>query len=155
MLIDTLFFLATAAAHLRAAYTIAAKEPMARLREQGRRLALPVQDWSAALLRAAAPEIAEQAISEAGWPALAATLTHAYQAGHNPQTLLAKAITQRELDTAGSLSEVLVWHLRHLTGLPADAASGRRPQVPTAPTQQARPAKGAPSANATTSRRGR
>ncbi|OAR24238.1 hypothetical protein A8W25_17520 [Streptomyces sp. ERV7] len=175
MLIDILFFLTTAAAHwharrhhaqqaeaarqatahLRAAYTIAAKEPMARLREQGQRLAQPVQDWSAALLRATAPDIAEQAIGEPGWPALAATLTHAYQAGRDPQTLLTEAITQRELDTAGSLSEVLVWRLRHLADLPADATSGQRPQVPTAPTRQTRPVTGTPSANATPSRRGR
>ncbi|MFD9562586.1 relaxase/mobilization nuclease domain-containing protein [Streptomyces sp. NPDC059994] len=175
MLIDVLFYLATAAAHwhaqrrhaqqaeaarqaaahLRAAYTIAAKEPMARLREQGHRLAQPVRDWSAALLRATAPDIAQQVIGEPGWPPLAATLTHAYQAGHNPQALLAEAITQRELDTAGSVSEVLVWRLHHLADLPADATSGRRPQDSTAPTRQARPVMGTPSANATVSQRGR
>ncbi|MFD9486188.1 relaxase/mobilization nuclease domain-containing protein [Streptomyces sp. NPDC059991] len=175
MLIDILFFLATAAAHwharrhhaqqaeaarqaaahLRAAYTIAAAEPMARLREQGQQLAQPVRDWSAALLRATAPDIAAQVIGEPGWPALVATLTHAYQAGHNPQALLAEAITHQQLDTAGSISGVLVWRLRHLADLPADATPGRRPQVPTAPTRQPRPVEGIPSANATASRRGR
>lgn len=142
MLIDTLFFLATAAAHwhaqrhhaqqaeaarqaaahLRAAYAAAAEEPIARLRNQGLSLVDPVRDWAAALLRATTPEIAEAVVSEPGWPALAATLTHVYQAGHNPQELLTEAVAHRELDTAGSVSDVLVWRLRRIADLPADAA---------------------------------
>ncbi|MFF5496293.1 relaxase/mobilization nuclease domain-containing protein [Streptomyces aquilus] len=141
MLIDTLFFLATAAAHwhaqrhhaqqaeaarqaaahLRAAYAAAAEEPMARLHAQGLRLVQPVRDWAAALLHATTPEIAEAVVNESGWPALAATLTHAYQAGHNPRELLTEAVTHRELDTAGSVSDVLVWRLRRIADLPADA----------------------------------
>ncbi|WP_406308075.1 mobilization protein [Streptomyces griseoaurantiacus] len=151
MLIDTLFFLATAAAHwhaqrhhvqqaeaarqaaahLRAAYAAAAEEPMARLHAQGLRLVQPVRDWAAALLHATTPEIAEAVVNEPGWPALAATLTHAYQAGHNPQELLTEAVTHRELDTAGSVSDVLVWRLRRIADLPADA-------VETPPTRPAR-----------------
>ncbi|MDO0934999.1 hypothetical protein QQY66_26250 [Streptomyces sp. DG2A-72] len=59
--------------------------------------------------------------NEPGWPALAATLIHAYQAGHNPQELLTEAVVHRELDTAGSVSGALVWHLRRFADLPADA----------------------------------
>ncbi|MGP3922499.1 mobilization protein [Streptomyces sp. 8N616] len=149
MLIDTLFFLATAAAHwhaklqhaqqaesaqqaaahLHAAYSIAAEEPMARLRVQGQRLAQPVRNWSAALLRATAPEIAEAVLREPGWPALAATLTHAYQTGHNPQALLTEAIAHRELDSAGSVSDVLVWRLHHLADLPAHTETAAHPQA--------------------------
>ncbi len=57
----------------------------------------------------------------AGWPALAATLDDARRAGHNPATLLTEATRRRELDTATSISDVLVWRLRrsaHLAALP-------------------------------------
>ncbi len=91
---------------------------MARLHAQGMRLVQPVRDWAAALLHATTPEIAEAVVNEPGWPALAATLTHAYQAGHNPQELLTEAVTHRELDTAGSVSDVLVWRLRRIADLP-------------------------------------
>ncbi|WP_078592058.1 relaxase/mobilization nuclease domain-containing protein [Streptomyces megasporus] len=148
MLIDTLFFLATAAAHwharrrhalqaeaarqaaahLRAAYTLAAEEPIARLREQGQRLAQPVRDWSAALLHATTPQIAEQVLREPSWLALAATLTRAYQAGHNPRALLTEATTHRELDTADSISDVLIWRLLHLADLPAHVEMPGHPQ---------------------------
>lgn len=162
MLIDTLFFLATAAAHwhaqrhhaqqaeaarqaaahLRAAYAAAAEEPMARLHAQGMRLVQPVRDWAAALLHATVPEIVEAAVNEPGWPALAATLTHAYQAGHNPQELLTEAVAHRELDTAGSVSDVLVWRLRRIADLPANA-------VEPPPTRPARHSTTAPSPGAT------
>ncbi|MEH0471770.1 mobilization protein [Streptomyces sp. B21-097] len=162
MLIDTLFFLATAAAHwhaqrhhaqqaeaarqaaahLRAAYAAAAEEPMARLHAQGLRLVQPVRDWAAALLHATTPEIAEPVVNEPGWPALAATLTLAYQAGHNPQELLTEAVAHRELDTAGSVSDVLVWRLRRIADLPADA-------VETPPTRPARHSTTASSPGAT------
>lgn len=52
---------------------------------------------------------------------LAATLTDAEAAGHQPATLLAEATRRRELDTADSVSDVLVWRLRRLADLPADA----------------------------------
>ncbi|MGJ3560441.1 hypothetical protein ACR6C2_25585 [Streptomyces sp. INA 01156] len=140
MVIDTLFFLALAAAHwhaqrqhaqqaaaarqaathLQVAYAAASEEPMARLRAQGLRLPQPVRDWSATLLCTTAPQIAERVLGEPGWPALAATITHAYQAGHDPQALLHEAVTQRELHTAGSASDVLVWRLRRMADLPAN-----------------------------------
>ncbi|MFC1227624.1 MULTISPECIES: relaxase/mobilization nuclease domain-containing protein [Streptomyces] len=140
MVIDTLFFLALAAAHwhaqrqhtqqaaaarqaathLQAAYAAASEESMARLRAQGLRLAQPVRDWSAALLRATAPQIAKRVLGEPSWLALAATITHAYQAGHDPQALLHEAVVQRELHTAESVSDVLVWRLRRMADLPAN-----------------------------------
>ncbi|MGP3734496.1 relaxase/mobilization nuclease domain-containing protein [Streptomyces sp. GDS52] len=140
MVIDTLFFLALAATHwhaqrqhaqqaaaarqaathLQAAYAAASEESMARLRAQGLRLAQPVRDWSAALLRTTAPQIAERVLGEPGWSALAATITHAYQAGHDPQALLHEAVAQRELHTAESVSDVLVWRLRRMADLPAN-----------------------------------
>ncbi|MGK5496562.1 relaxase/mobilization nuclease domain-containing protein [Streptomyces sp. URMC 125] len=167
MLIDTLFFLVTATAHwharrhhaqqaeaahraathLRAAYAAAAEEPLARLREQGQRLARPVRDQAAALLHTATPQLAEQILREPGWPALAATLDDARKAGHDPGALLTEAAAHRELHTAHSLSDTLTWRLHHLTGLPADTMPTTHPKAPAAPVQQARPARSRPPAH--------
>lgn len=157
MVIDMAFFLITAAAHwharknhaqqaaaarqsaqhLRTAYQAAARRPMAVLHQQGQHLTQPRLQRQTAHLHAAVPELAEQILNEPGWPALAATLTDAEAAGHDPATLLAKATRRRELHTADSVSDVLVWRLRRLadpeqvsvtgtTPAPARALAGRR-----------------------------
>ncbi|MER8089537.1 relaxase/mobilization nuclease domain-containing protein [Streptomyces sp. NPDC094048] len=153
MVIDMAFFLAIAAAnwhakrhhsqqaaaaqqaaeHLRTAYQAAAAHPIAALRQRGRRLAPRVQQRQADLLRKALPELAERIQAEPGWPALAATLAEAQQAGHDPAALLAEATRRRELDTAASISDVLVWRLRRSAHLPA---APRNPQA--TPAQDAR-----------------
>ena len=69
------------------------------------------------------PELAEQILAEPGWPALAATLADTESAGHDPAALLAEAAGRRELDTADSISDVLVWRLRRMADLPADATA--------------------------------
>ncbi|MFD9715840.1 relaxase/mobilization nuclease domain-containing protein [Streptomyces sp. NPDC059076] len=140
MLIDVVFFLAVAAAnwharkghaqqaaaarqtaeHLRAAYRQAAAVPLGALDERGRRMSRPLRLQQAAYVRAAVPEHAQQILGEPGWPALAATLADAETAGHEPAGLLTEAVRQRELDTAGSLTDVLVWRLRRMADLPAD-----------------------------------
>ncbi|MBA5221645.1 relaxase/mobilization nuclease domain-containing protein [Streptomyces griseoaurantiacus] len=142
MLIDTLFFLALAAAHwhaqrqhaqqaaaarqaaehLRAAYQAAAAQPLGALYQRGRRLGRPLLQRQTAMLREAVPELAEQILTEPGWYALAATLTDTEAAGHDPTALLADAAGRRELDTADSVSDVLVWRLRRTTDLPADTS---------------------------------
>ncbi|WP_435210684.1 hypothetical protein [Streptomyces sp. bgisy034] len=67
---------------------------------------------------------------------MAAADTHAYHAGHNPRELLTEAVAHRELDTAGSASGALVWHLRNIADLPADAV-----ETPSArPTRHSTPA---------------
>ncbi|CQR62769.1 relaxase/mobilization nuclease domain-containing protein [Streptomyces leeuwenhoekii] len=139
MLIDMAFFLAMAAAnwhakkhhsqqaaaarqaaeHLRAAYQAAAGEPMAALGQRGRRLAPRVRQRQADLLHQVLPELAERVQAEPGWPALAATLDDARRAGHDPAALLTEAARRRELDTATSISDVLVWRLRRSAHLPA------------------------------------
>ncbi len=139
MLIDMAFFLATAAAnwhakkhhsqqaaaarqaaeHLRAAYQAAAGEPMAALGQRGRRMAQRVRQRQADLLHQVLPELAERVQAEPGWPALAATLDDARRAGHDPAALLTEAARRRELDTATSISDVLVWRLRRSAHLPA------------------------------------
>ncbi|MEU6285663.1 relaxase/mobilization nuclease domain-containing protein [Streptomyces sp. NPDC047028] len=139
MLIDMAFFLAIAAAnwhakrhhaqqaqaarqtaeHLRAAYQAAAMQPMANLGQRGRRMPQPLRHRQVAILRHAVPDLAEQILTEPGWPALAATLADAKDAGHDPATLLTEATRRRELDTATSISDVLVWRLRRSAHLPA------------------------------------
>lgn len=112
-----------AAEHLRAAYQSAAQHPMAVLRHRGRRLSQPLQRRQAVHLRQAVPELAEQILAEPGWHALAATLADVEAAGHEPAALLAEAAARRELDTAESVSDVLVWRLRRMADLPADASA--------------------------------
>ncbi|GAA2507398.1 relaxase/mobilization nuclease domain-containing protein [Streptomyces gobitricini] len=139
MLIDMVFFLATAAAnwharkhhsqqaaaaeqaaqHIRAAYQAAAAQPMAILRQRGQRLAPRLRQQQADLLHQVLPELAERIRAEPGWPALATTLDDARRAGHDPAALLAEATRRRELDTAASISDVLIWRLRRSAHLPA------------------------------------
>ncbi|MEU2223368.1 relaxase/mobilization nuclease domain-containing protein [Streptomyces sp. NPDC018347] len=160
MLIDMAFFLATAAAnwhakkhhsqqaaaarqaaeHLHAAYQAAAGEPMAALSHRGRRLAPRLRQRQADLVRQVLPELAERIRAEDGWPALAATLDDARKAGHDPAALLTEAARRRELDSATSISDVLVWRLRRSAHLPAvpessheTPARGSRRQGPSAP----------------------
>jgi adenosyl cobinamide kinase/adenosyl cobinamide phosphate guanylyltransferase len=141
MLLDTLVFLAIAAAHwhaqrqhaqqaeaarraaahLRAAYQQAAAEPLTVLRERGRRIPPSLHRHHTAIVRAALPELAETVLAEPGWDSLAATLADATQAGHNTQALLTEAAASRELDTADSISDVLIWRLRRMADLPAYA----------------------------------
>ncbi|MFJ7969426.1 relaxase/mobilization nuclease domain-containing protein [Streptomyces sp. NPDC096324] len=141
MAIDMLFFLITAAMHwhakkrhaqqaaaarqaaehLRAAYQEAAAQPLVMLYQRGQRLSRPVLQRQTALLREALPGLAEQILAEPGWYALAATISDAEAAGHDPADLLSHAVERRELDTADSVSDVLVWRLRRLADLPADA----------------------------------
>ncbi|MEV0636361.1 relaxase/mobilization nuclease domain-containing protein [Streptomyces sp. NPDC050619] len=142
MAIDMLFFLITAAAHwharkghaqqaeaaaqaaghLRTAYQAAAAQPLSVLYQRGRRLSRPVLQRQTVLLRETLPGLAEQILAEPGWYALAATIAEAEAAGHDPAALLSAAVGRRELDTAESVSDVLVWRMRRTADLPADAS---------------------------------
>ncbi|MFJ4842197.1 relaxase/mobilization nuclease domain-containing protein [Streptomyces sp. NPDC088746] len=108
-----------AAEHLRAAYQAAAADPIAALRQRGQRLTPRIRQRHADLLHHALPELADRIQGEPGWPALSATLADARQAGHDPAALLAEVTRRRELDTADSISDVLVWRLRRSAHLPA------------------------------------
>ncbi|MGP3756944.1 relaxase/mobilization nuclease domain-containing protein [Streptomyces sp. IBSNAI001] len=141
MAIDMLFFLITAAAHwharkghaqqaeaatraaqhLRNAYQPAAVQPLGVLYQRGRRLGRPVLQRQTKLLRETLPDLAEQILAESGWYALAATIAEAEAAGHDSAALLSDAVESRELGTADSVSDVLVWRLRRRADLPADA----------------------------------
>lgn len=128
MAIDMLFFLVTAAAHWHAkkdhaqqaaaARQAAADIPLAVLYQRGRRPSQPLRQKQAACLRAAVPELAEQILAEPGWPALAATLADTASTGHDPAALLTEAAGRRELGTADSISDVLVWRLRRMADCP-------------------------------------
>ncbi|MET8723825.1 relaxase/mobilization nuclease domain-containing protein [Streptomyces misionensis] len=142
MAIDMLFFLITAAAHwharkghaqqaeaaaraaehLRTAYRAAAAQPLGVLYQRGQRLSRPMLQRQTVLLREALPELAEQILAEPGWYALAATIAEAEAAGHDPAALLSDVAARRELDTADSVSDVLVWRIRRTADLPADAS---------------------------------
>ncbi|MCC9707132.1 mobilization protein [Streptomyces sp. MNU76] len=121
---------AQAAQHLRAAYRAAARTPIRAMREQGRRLPQPVRQRHADTINAALPN--HQLAGEPGWDALAATLDQAERAGHDPAALLKEAIEWRELDTADSVTDVLVWRMRRLGKLPAIADAPRRRSASTA-----------------------
>ncbi|MCX4963768.1 relaxase/mobilization nuclease domain-containing protein [Streptomyces sp. NPDC079020] len=108
-----------AAEHLRAAYQAAAAHPIAALRQRGQRLTPQIRQRHADLLHHVLPELADRIEAEPGWPALSATLADARQAGQDPAALLAEATHRRELDTADSISDVLVWRLRRSAHLPA------------------------------------
>ncbi|TQE37529.1 mobilization protein, partial [Streptomyces ipomoeae] len=115
---------AQAAHHLRAAYRAAARTPIRAMREQGRRLSQPIRQRHADTINAALPN--HQLAGEPGWDALAATLDQAERAGHDPAALLKEAIEWRELNTADSVTDVLVWRMRRLGKLPATADTPRR-----------------------------
>ncbi|MCT9009384.1 relaxase/mobilization nuclease domain-containing protein [Streptomyces rhizosphaerihabitans] len=110
-----------AAEHLRAAYQAAAAHSIAALRRRGQRMTPRIRARQADLLRKALPELAERIQAEPGWPALVSTLADARQAGHDPAALLADAARRRELGSADSISDVLVWRLRRSAHLPAAA----------------------------------
>ncbi|MFC5252994.1 relaxase/mobilization nuclease domain-containing protein [Streptomyces nigrescens] len=112
-----------AAEHLRSAYQAAAAHPLGTLYQRGRRrLGGPLVQRQTSVLREALPELAEQILAEPGWYALAATLADAEAAGHDPASLLTDAAGRRELGTADSVADVLVWRLRQTADLPADTS---------------------------------
>ncbi|MFF9567640.1 relaxase/mobilization nuclease domain-containing protein [Streptomyces sp. NPDC014685] len=130
-----------AAQHLRAAYRSAAATPMKEMREQGRRLPAPVRDRYAQTMETALPGQANHILREPGWDALAATLAQAERAGQDPGALLQQAVEWRELETADSVTDVLVWRLRHIGKLPATADLPRTRAHPRTTPPQRRPPK--------------
>lgn len=108
--------------HLRAATEIAYGASAGTNRKRGSRAT-----WQRAELRPegpglaaaytsvvhkAIPDVAERVLGEAAWPALAATLKQAENAGYEPARVLAEVMAQRSLGDAESAAEVLVWRLQ-------------------------------------------
>ncbi|WP_405985708.1 relaxase/mobilization nuclease domain-containing protein [Streptomyces sp. NBC_00872] len=127
-----------AAEHLRSAYRQAATTPMRTLRAQGRALPETERRRHEATIRAALPDNTTHAGTGTKTDALAATLAHAEQAGHDTRALLQQAIDMRELDTAEDVNDVLVWRLRRLAHLPAHP--GETAHHPKADTGRTKPA---------------
>ncbi|WP_237530549.1 hypothetical protein [Streptomyces sp. SID3212] len=126
------------ATHLRAAYQAAASAPLTAMRATGQSLPAPAQHHAAEVIRAVLPTEAARIQAEPNWPALAATLKEAAQAGHDPVALLHRAVDNRELTTAGSLTDVLLWRLRHKAHLPAAPTYAPQQRRPT-PTPRSAP----------------
>lgn len=66
----------------------------------------------APVVRTAIPNLAETILGEPAWPALAATLRQAENAGYDPDTVLAEVAALRGFSDAESPAEVLVWRLQ-------------------------------------------
>ncbi|MBC9714344.1 relaxase/mobilization nuclease domain-containing protein [Streptomyces sp. TRM66268-LWL] len=127
-----------AADHLRTAYQAAAAEPLAVLRVYGERLPALTRRRHAAAVRAAVPHLVDRLQAEPGWNSLVMVLDQAERAGYDTAALLAKAAAQRELGSADSASDVLVWRLHHL---------GYITPPPRSPDQQSKPTPTAPPAH--------
>lgn len=80
-------------------------------------------------LRAVLPDHAEQVLADPAWPALAAALTQAETAGHDPQQLLQHAARQRSLDDARSPARTLTWRIQRLGTRPAPSEQARAAQA--------------------------
>ncbi|WP_367431229.1 relaxase/mobilization nuclease domain-containing protein [Streptomyces celluloflavus] len=115
-----------AADHLRAAYRATATAPLTALRAHGRRLPAQARQRHTDTIRTALPHLSERLQAEPGWDAPTAMLDQADRAGRDTTALLAKAAAQRELDSANSISDTLVWRLHHLAYLTQPAP---RPQL--------------------------
>ncbi|SFC59295.1 relaxase/mobilization nuclease domain-containing protein [Streptomyces aidingensis] len=107
-----------AATHLRAAYQNAARPALRAWSQQGRHLPEPARARYQAVVRDALPTRLWQQGRGDGKDALLATLHQVERAGHDPAALLKQAIDLRELDSADSINQVLVWRLRRITALP-------------------------------------
>ncbi|WP_338932741.1 relaxase/mobilization nuclease domain-containing protein [Streptomyces netropsis] len=159
MVLSTLFFVVVAAArwhaqhqhaqqaaaarqaaeHLRIAYRTAAHAPLTELRHLGRRMPRTIRARYATTVHTVLPHLAETVLAEGGWDALAATLNDAARAGADPAALLREAAGQRELHSADSISDVLVWRIRHIADLPAHTPQTTTAPVPAATARTARP----------------
>ncbi|MDX5563564.1 mobilization protein [Streptomyces sp. ID05-04B] len=93
-------------------------------------------------LQQAIPEHADRILTDPTWDALATVLAEAEATGHNPTTVLDRALSQRTLDDAHSPARALTWRVRrlgerHAPGPRAQAASARQvPERPAVPPSQ-------------------
>ena len=139
-----------AARELRAAYRTVASRPMAAMAAGGRALPPAVRERQAAVIRDRLAGTEGVQREKEGWDALAATLAEAEAAGHDPTALLEEAKSWRELDTADSVTAVMVWRVRRIAGLSAAASAelakpgtrtGAERSAAAAPTPRRRPSR--------------
>lgn len=92
-------------------YKPRAKRAAARA-ETGRRAATaPRARPMAGTVQGAVPEHAREILADPAWPALRARLAEVEKAGDDPGDVLAAVAARRELNSADSVAEVLVWRL--------------------------------------------
>ncbi|MFP8906179.1 relaxase/mobilization nuclease domain-containing protein [Streptomyces atacamensis] len=134
---------AQAGAHLRAATEVAygASSGQRAGREHWRKTTMhpggpALAEAYAPVVRAAIPHLAETILGEAAWPALAATLRQAENAGYEPGRVLAEVAALRGFGDAESAAEVLVWRLqRRMDGDTRSRSTEQPPALaPTMPT---------------------
>ncbi|UQI47167.1 relaxase/mobilization nuclease domain-containing protein [Streptomyces sp. HU2014] len=125
-----------ALAHLQAAYQQAAAKPLATL-AQSNPPARTVERHAQRIL-IAVPDYAQQVLDDPAWPALAAALTEAENAGHDPEQLLQRAARLRTLDDSRSTAGTLTWRIQRLAARRAPGDRARAAQART--TATARPA---------------
>ncbi|MEU6332789.1 relaxase/mobilization nuclease domain-containing protein [Streptomyces sp. NPDC047049] len=82
---------------------------------------------------------AEEVLGDPAWPALATTLAKVEEAGRDPLVTLRSARAERELDTAESVAQVMVWRLENRLDTWQQEGTNIAPQSPQQqPTQAAR-----------------
>lgn len=91
-----------------------------------------------ALLRQTIPDQADRILADPAWPALTTTLARAETAGTEVRRLLPEAAAERELDSAESPAQVLIWRVTAAPNRRQQAARRRStasgtPSVPLAP----------------------
>ncbi|SPF02396.1 hypothetical protein SMA5143A_3151 [Streptomyces sp. MA5143a] len=115
--------------HLQAVYQQAAAEPLAALAQ--RQPPARTMERHAQRILVIVPEHAQQILDDPAWPALAAALTEAETAGHDPELLLQHAARQRTLDDARSTARTLTWRIQRLAARQAPSARARADQART------------------------
>ncbi|MEY9848436.1 hypothetical protein ABH940_005539 [Streptacidiphilus sp. BW17] len=134
----------SAAQQLRQLYSATARRPLEVLSARGRAVSAPQRQRYAHAVREVLPEAASES-GERDWDALTATLAEAEAAGHDPVELLERARCRRELETADSVTAVMVWRVRRLADLPpVGSARGRKAVRAAVPTTAPVPARSDP-----------
>jgi type II secretory pathway pseudopilin PulG len=122
----------TTAQQLRQLYRTTARRPLEVLSARGRAVSSPQRERYAQAVRTVVPEAAGESAAQE-WDALSATLAEAEAAGHDPVALLERARSRRELETADSVTAVMVWRVRRLANLPPVDGTKARKAVRPAP----------------------
>jgi hypothetical protein len=140
----------TVGANAAREYRPRAKRAAAR-KGTGRRAAMaPGARPMAGTVQEAVPEHAREILGDAAWPALRARLAEVEKAGDDPADVLATVAARRELNSADSVAEVLVWRLdgwRRQRSSAVTASGDSAPVAPAGGTGRTGPARkqGAPS----------
>jgi hypothetical protein len=104
-----------AAEHLRSAHSSAAAPTLQALQRTGQLLSAHAKERVTQYVRATMPTLADTVMAEPGWDALAAQVDSVARGGRDTEALLRRAVASRELESAESISDVLVWRMRRIT----------------------------------------